>query len=188
MKDQYANYVVQKVLEVCSEAQREAMLSRVRAQLHALKCLPYAKHIVGRVEKLLSTGTRYQTHARGRLLPDDEALAAHRQAAMAISDGLPLEDPVSMRAQAQARTSGGSPLHAGGQAQPGGGGGDERERERDPGSGGGGVAPPPDGPASDGLPLEDPVTRPSTGGAMALLPAPAAPAPGAGAGDAAPPQ
>lgn len=76
MKDQFGNYVVQKVLEVCKDDQREAMLARVRQQLHALKRFTYGKHIVARVEKLLSAGTRYQTHAKGRLLPDDEALAA----------------------------------------------------------------------------------------------------------------
>ncbi|GLI71552.1 hypothetical protein VaNZ11_016789 [Volvox africanus] len=76
MKDQFGNYVVQKVLEVCTDDQREAMLARVRQQLHALKRFTYGKHIVARVEKLLSAGTRYQTHAKGRLLPDDEALAA----------------------------------------------------------------------------------------------------------------
>ncbi|GFR45859.1 hypothetical protein Agub_g7310 [Astrephomene gubernaculifera] len=81
MKDQFGNYVVQKVLEVCSDDQREIMLARVRQQLHALKRYTYGKHIVARVEKLLSAGTRYQTHAKGRLLPDDEALAAAAAAA-----------------------------------------------------------------------------------------------------------
>ncbi|EFJ40581.1 pumilio family protein, partial [Volvox carteri f. nagariensis] len=51
IKDQFGNYVVQKVLEVCTDVQREAMLARVRAQLHALKRFTYGKHIVARVEK-----------------------------------------------------------------------------------------------------------------------------------------
>ena len=36
MKDQFGNYVVQKVLEVCDERQREMLLARVRVQLGRL--------------------------------------------------------------------------------------------------------------------------------------------------------
>lgn len=131
MKDQYGNYVVQKVLEVCSEPQREALLARVRQQLHALKRFPYGKHIVSRVEKLLSAGTRYQTHARGRLLPDDEALIAARSHHAAggglggtiAHDGLPFEDPVQL----------GGPRGMSGAAGMG------QQRQRGPSSGTGGA-------------------------------------------------
>ncbi|KAH7293185.1 hypothetical protein KP509_28G015200 [Ceratopteris richardii] len=58
MKDQYANYVVQKVLETCDDEQRELLLSRIRVHLHALKKYTYGKHIVARVEKLLTAGER----------------------------------------------------------------------------------------------------------------------------------
>uniref|UniRef100_A0A0C9RL39 TSA: Wollemia nobilis Ref_Wollemi_Transcript_12836_4336 transcribed RNA sequence n=1 Tax=Wollemia nobilis TaxID=56998 RepID=A0A0C9RL39_9CONI len=58
MKDQYANYVVQKVLETCGDQQREKLLSRIRVHLHALKKYTYGKHIVARVEKLLSVGEK----------------------------------------------------------------------------------------------------------------------------------
>ena len=56
MKDQYANYVVQKVLETCNDQQREKLLTRIRVHLHALKKYTYGKHIVARVEKLLALG------------------------------------------------------------------------------------------------------------------------------------
>ena len=56
MKDQYANYVVQKVLETCDDDQREMLLSRIRVHLHALKKYTYGKHIVARVEKLIAAG------------------------------------------------------------------------------------------------------------------------------------
>jgi hypothetical protein len=65
----------------------------VRQQLHALKRFTYGKHIVARVEKLLSAGTRYQTHAKGRLLPDDEALAAAAAAAGARLSTLTVGSP-----------------------------------------------------------------------------------------------
>ncbi|KAH7283791.1 hypothetical protein KP509_34G024000 [Ceratopteris richardii] len=58
MKDQYANYVVQKVLETCDDQQREMLLSRIRVHLHALKKYTYGKHIVTRVEKLVAAGER----------------------------------------------------------------------------------------------------------------------------------
>lgn len=58
MKDQFANYVVQKVLETCSDQQRELILSRIKVHLNALKKYTYGKHIVARVEKLVAAGER----------------------------------------------------------------------------------------------------------------------------------
>ncbi|WVZ92153.1 hypothetical protein U9M48_038240 [Paspalum notatum var. saurae] len=56
MKDQYANYVVQKILETCNESQRELLLSRVKGHLQALRKYTYGKHIVSRVEQLCGEG------------------------------------------------------------------------------------------------------------------------------------
>lgn len=56
MKDQFANYVVQKVLETCSDQEREHIMSRIRVHLNALKKYTYGKHIVARVEKLVAAG------------------------------------------------------------------------------------------------------------------------------------
>ncbi|KAG7946928.1 hypothetical protein I3843_14G067600 [Carya illinoinensis] len=58
MKDQFANYVVQKVLETCDDQQRELILSRIKVHLSALKKYTYGKHIVARVEKLVAAGER----------------------------------------------------------------------------------------------------------------------------------
>ncbi|XWS74102.1 hypothetical protein CRYUN_Cryun02cG0186800 [Craigia yunnanensis] len=58
MKDQFANYVVQKVLETCEDQQRELILSRIKVHLNALKKYTYGKHIVARVEKLVTAGER----------------------------------------------------------------------------------------------------------------------------------
>ncbi|KAA8535740.1 hypothetical protein F0562_030758 [Nyssa sinensis] len=52
MKDQYANYVVQKILDTCTENQREMLLSRISIHLNALKKYTYGKHIVARFEQL----------------------------------------------------------------------------------------------------------------------------------------
>ncbi|KAL8208612.1 hypothetical protein R6Q57_008024 [Mikania cordata] len=59
MKDQFANYVVQKVLETCSDQEREHILSRIKVHLNALKKYTYGKHIVTRVEKLVAAGGTY---------------------------------------------------------------------------------------------------------------------------------
>ncbi|GAB2212480.1 hypothetical protein Droror1_Dr00020450 [Drosera rotundifolia] len=58
MKDQFANYVVQKVLETCEDQQLESILSRIKTHLTALKKYTYGKHIVARVEKLVAAGER----------------------------------------------------------------------------------------------------------------------------------
>ena len=59
MKDEFANYVVQKVLETFSDQQRALILSRIKVHLNALKKYTYGKHIVSRVEKLIATGGWY---------------------------------------------------------------------------------------------------------------------------------
>ncbi|KAI3933403.1 hypothetical protein MKW98_006762 [Papaver atlanticum] len=58
MKDQFGNYVVQKVLETCDNHSCELILSRVRVHLNTLKRYTYGKHIVARVEKLVTAGER----------------------------------------------------------------------------------------------------------------------------------
>ncbi|XP_068639998.1 pumilio homolog 1-like [Aristolochia californica] len=58
VKDQFANYVVQKVLETCDDQSRELILARIKVHLNALKRYTYGKHIVARVEKLVTTGER----------------------------------------------------------------------------------------------------------------------------------
>ncbi|KAE9620477.1 putative armadillo-like helical, nucleic acid binding NABP, pumilio, RNA binding protein [Lupinus albus] len=58
MKDQFANYVVQKMLETCEDQQRDLILSRIKVHLNALKKYTYGKHIVTRVEKLVAAGER----------------------------------------------------------------------------------------------------------------------------------
>lgn len=58
MKDPFGNYVVQKVLETCDDKSRELILSRIKVHLAALKRYTYGKHIVSRVEKLITSGER----------------------------------------------------------------------------------------------------------------------------------
>lgn len=52
MKDQYANYVVQKIIDISNEKQRERLLECIQLHLVALKKYTYGKHIVARFEQL----------------------------------------------------------------------------------------------------------------------------------------
>ncbi|KAI4384485.1 hypothetical protein MLD38_002635 [Melastoma candidum] len=58
MKDQFANYVVQKVLETCDDRQVELVLSRIKVHLTTLRKYTYGKHIVARAEKLVAAGEK----------------------------------------------------------------------------------------------------------------------------------
>ncbi|KZV49011.1 pumilio 5-like [Dorcoceras hygrometricum] len=56
MKDQYANYVVQKIMLKCTRRQRDLLLSLIRNHLTTLKRCTYGKHIVARYEQLYGEG------------------------------------------------------------------------------------------------------------------------------------
>uniref|UniRef100_A0A0A9F4Z4 PUM-HD domain-containing protein n=1 Tax=Arundo donax TaxID=35708 RepID=A0A0A9F4Z4_ARUDO len=56
MKDQFGNYVVQRVLQTCDDKHLEMILSSIKLHLNELKNYTYGKHIVARVEKLIVTG------------------------------------------------------------------------------------------------------------------------------------
>ncbi|RWS29703.1 pumilio 2-like isoform X1 [Leptotrombidium deliense] len=53
MKDQYANYVVQKMIEVAEAPQRKLLLQRIRPHLPALRKYTYGKHILAKLEKYM---------------------------------------------------------------------------------------------------------------------------------------
>ena len=60
MKDQYANYVVQKILDTCTDIQRATLLNRIRTHVNALKKYTYGKHIVARFEQQYGEGNAFQ--------------------------------------------------------------------------------------------------------------------------------
>ena len=55
VKDQFANYVVQKLLDLSDEGQRRAIVMHMRPHTAMLKRYNYAKHIVVRVERFLES-------------------------------------------------------------------------------------------------------------------------------------
>ena len=59
MKDPYANFVVQKILEMGNEKQKETLLNHARLHIHALRKYTYGKHIAARCEQLSGEGERW---------------------------------------------------------------------------------------------------------------------------------
>lgn len=51
MKDQYANYVIQKIIDVVDDEQREELIIRIKPHVPSLKKFTYGKHIIARLEK-----------------------------------------------------------------------------------------------------------------------------------------
>jgi pumilio RNA-binding family len=50
--DPYANYVVQKIIDVADAEQREGIITEIRAHALQLKRYTFGKHIISRVEKI----------------------------------------------------------------------------------------------------------------------------------------
>ena len=51
MKDQYANYVVQKMIDVAEPTQRKILLHKIKPYFNVLKKFTYGKHIIAKLEK-----------------------------------------------------------------------------------------------------------------------------------------
>lgn len=56
MKDQYANYVVQKMLDVVDQDQRGLLIARIRPHLQSLKRFTYGRHLLLSKLKGISLG------------------------------------------------------------------------------------------------------------------------------------
>lgn len=46
MKDQYANYVVQKMLDVVDDAQRSMLVNKIKPHMQSLKRYTYGRHLL----------------------------------------------------------------------------------------------------------------------------------------------
>ena len=58
VKDQYGNYVIQKILDLVGEELRCKLMNSIKPHLPQIKKFTYSKHIVIRVEKYLSEERR----------------------------------------------------------------------------------------------------------------------------------
>ncbi|VDM17175.1 unnamed protein product [Hydatigera taeniaeformis] len=54
MKDQFANYVIQKMLDVAEPPIRKELMARIRPYINSLRKYTYGKHIIGKMEKYYS--------------------------------------------------------------------------------------------------------------------------------------
>jgi hypothetical protein len=59
MKDQYANYVVQKMIDVAEPAQRKLLMHKIRPHIHSLRKFTYGKHILAKLEKYLMKNSEF---------------------------------------------------------------------------------------------------------------------------------
>nr|VZI09471.1 unnamed protein product [Spirometra erinaceieuropaei] len=57
MKDQYANYVIQRMLELAEPQQRRLLISRIRPLQNTLRKYNYGKHIITKLEKYSGSGS-----------------------------------------------------------------------------------------------------------------------------------
>ncbi|KAL1914703.1 uncharacterized protein VTP21DRAFT_7961 [Calcarisporiella thermophila] len=63
MRDQFANYVVQKMLEIAAPEQRAQLLEKIQPHLVTLKKFTYGKHLISKVEKFLAAGETVERNA-----------------------------------------------------------------------------------------------------------------------------
>ena len=60
MKDQFANYVVQKMIDVAEAPQRKLLILKIRPYVTTLKKYTYGKHILAKLEKyMIKPGLEY---------------------------------------------------------------------------------------------------------------------------------
>lgn len=60
MKDQFANYVVQKMIDVAEAPQRKLLILKIRPYVATLKKYTYGKHILAKLEKyMIKPGLEY---------------------------------------------------------------------------------------------------------------------------------
>ena len=56
MKDQYANYVIQKMLDMAEPNQRKLLIHKIRPHVPTLRKYTYGKHILAKMEKYMLKG------------------------------------------------------------------------------------------------------------------------------------
>ena len=64
MKDQYANYVVQKMLDMAESNQKKMMIQKMKPHITTLKRYTYGKHIISKLEKMFQLTAAQQQPAQ----------------------------------------------------------------------------------------------------------------------------
>lgn len=63
MKDPFANYVVQRMLDVADQSQRSQLVQKIKPQLAMLRKYTYGKHIIAKVERIMADDPSYHHHS-----------------------------------------------------------------------------------------------------------------------------
>lgn len=58
MKDQYANYVIQKMIDVSEPTQRKIIMHKIKPHVNVLKKYTYGKHIIAKLEKFFQKNSQ----------------------------------------------------------------------------------------------------------------------------------
>ncbi|KAF9974426.1 Pumilio 2 [Mortierella antarctica] len=90
MKDQFANYVVQKMLDVVDGEQRDVLVAKIKPHLQPLKKYTYGKHLITKVEKLMAL------QASRSALDEFIASPAPSNGTLTPASGSPVITPVAM--------------------------------------------------------------------------------------------
>ena len=56
MKDQFANYVIQKMIDMADTPQRKTLIQKIRPFTGVLRKYTYGKHILAKLEKYVGKG------------------------------------------------------------------------------------------------------------------------------------
>ncbi|KAG9320155.1 hypothetical protein KVV02_004292 [Mortierella alpina] len=90
MKDQFANYVVQKMLDVVDGEQKDVLVAKIKPHLQPLKKYTYGKHLITKVEKLMAL------QASRSALDEFIASPAPSNGTLTPASGSPVITPVAM--------------------------------------------------------------------------------------------
>ena len=78
MKDQYANYVVQKMIDVAEPAQRKILMHKIRPYCNTLRKYTYGKHILAKLEKQPQKMTKSRYQRIEKVEDEDSEVCWHR--------------------------------------------------------------------------------------------------------------
>jgi len=76
VRDQYANYVVQKMIDLCDQDQLAMIVQRIKRHVPGLRKIPYGKNILTRLEKLTGTVFSGTTQLGSDAFPNSEIASA----------------------------------------------------------------------------------------------------------------
>lgn len=76
VRDQYANYVVQKMIDLCDQDQLAMIVQRIKRHVPGLRKIPYGKNILTRLEKLTGTVFSGTTQLGSDAFPNNEMSSA----------------------------------------------------------------------------------------------------------------